>query len=311
VIAARALLHGLVDYAGLFPPASLPMSEAVRRFASHRKGPWSWALGRFVVPVARLAEFSNAAGDVLPSGDGAAPWRVSAIVADDPAAELGEVLAFNARHARPGDGRARVDAVETKSAAVESVARVFDGFSVAFEVDHRLPALGEALEAVKAGGSIAKLRTGGVTEDAFPSTESVARFLWACAAHDVAFKLTAGLHHAVRGEYALTYEEGSPRGTMHGLLNVLVAALAARRLAGGAGTASRDVVGGRVPALVLTILADRDRAAFRCDGDRLVWGSEAFRPDEIESGRADLALSIGSCSFDEPLHEIGAMGWLA
>lgn len=52
----RALLAGVIDYAGLFPPAQLPLEEAVRNYARYRTEPESWMLGRFVCPAARLAE---------------------------------------------------------------------------------------------------------------------------------------------------------------------------------------------------------------------------------------------------------------
>src|SRR5262249_51270542 len=54
----RALLAGVIDYAGLFPPAKLPLDQAVRNYARYRTEPESWMLGRFVCPAARLAEFA-------------------------------------------------------------------------------------------------------------------------------------------------------------------------------------------------------------------------------------------------------------
>ncbi len=54
--ALRALLAGAIDYAGLFPPAGLDMPEAARNYANYRSGPHAWALGRFIVPSARLNE---------------------------------------------------------------------------------------------------------------------------------------------------------------------------------------------------------------------------------------------------------------
>ena len=57
----RILLRGLIDYAGLFPPASLDMADAVRNYAAYREGEHAWALGRFVVPAARLEEFERVA----------------------------------------------------------------------------------------------------------------------------------------------------------------------------------------------------------------------------------------------------------
>jgi hypothetical protein len=49
----RALMHGIVDYAGLFPPASLDMPKTVANYARYRSGEDRWALGRLVVPLKR------------------------------------------------------------------------------------------------------------------------------------------------------------------------------------------------------------------------------------------------------------------
>ena len=54
-------MRGLVDYAGLFPPAALAMAEAARRYAAYLGSPEAWMLGRFVVPVERLDELADAA----------------------------------------------------------------------------------------------------------------------------------------------------------------------------------------------------------------------------------------------------------
>src|SRR6185312_670299 len=78
-------------------------------------------------------------------------------------------------------------------------------------------------------GARAKIRTGGVTAEAFPSGETMADFLLACARARVPFKATAGLHHVVRGSYKLTYELESAQAKMHGLANVFLAAALAWR----------------------------------------------------------------------------------
>ena len=61
---ATALLSGLIDYAGLFPPASLAMAAAVANYDAYLRGEYSWILGRFIVPVARLEEFEKALADL-------------------------------------------------------------------------------------------------------------------------------------------------------------------------------------------------------------------------------------------------------
>ena len=49
--ALRTLLSGLIDYAGLFPPAGLDMAEAAAQLRGVPRRPHAWALGRFIVPV--------------------------------------------------------------------------------------------------------------------------------------------------------------------------------------------------------------------------------------------------------------------
>ena len=80
------------------------------------------------------------------------------------------------------------------------------------------------INAIAASGALAKVRTGGIATGAFPGPEGLVRFLEACSSAGVAFKATAGLHHAVRGCYPLTYEPESQIETMHGFLNVSIAA---------------------------------------------------------------------------------------
>ena len=74
--ALHALLDSLIDYAGLFPPAGLGMHAAVERYARYKTGPYSWMLGRFVVPIARIAEFEEAWRNLgKPEG-----WQLSGLV---------------------------------------------------------------------------------------------------------------------------------------------------------------------------------------------------------------------------------------
>ncbi len=63
--AIEAVLGGLIDYAGLYPPASLDMRAAVRNYLEYRDGPHAFALGRFIVDIARTDELREAAGSAL------------------------------------------------------------------------------------------------------------------------------------------------------------------------------------------------------------------------------------------------------
>ena len=79
--ALRALLEGVWDYAGLFPPARLGMAETVGNYASYLAGEHAWMLGRIVVPAARLDEFEAAASALLPRNEGDEPWQLSGLAA--------------------------------------------------------------------------------------------------------------------------------------------------------------------------------------------------------------------------------------
>lgn len=283
--ALRSLLEGLIDYAGLFPPAGLDMQTAVANYAKYKAGSYSWMLGRFVVAVARLAEFEQAWRRVgEPAG-----WQLSVLVAK-PESELALVTEFNAKHA----GKVKIDALEMKASSVAEIKAV-TGFHAYVET----PNTGDPTEliaALKHKSLRAKIRTGGLTAEMFPGPEVVVCFLRACAGAGVPFKATAGLHHPVRCVKPFTYEEDSPRGTMHGFLNVFLAAAFARK--------------GYAALFLERLLAEEDAPVFRVDDDRVQWRDAILSNDEIAESRGNFAIAFGSCSFEEPISDLQALGLL-
>lgn len=237
----RALLEGLIDYAGLFPPAALSMQDAVRNYAAYRDGEYAFALGKFVVPEARASEVPR----------------------EFPLSVLG------------------ID--EVKATTAQEVAQ----FSGDVYVEIAEIAL---LDAIAERGLRAKIRTGGITPDAFPAIDNVAAFLRACKEKGVAFKATAGLHHPLRCVKPLTYEPNAPTGTMHGFLNVFMAA---------ALLPHADA-----------ILAENDPQAFVFEDHAASWRGYAVSVDELVTMRKTFATSFGSCSFEEPIADLRDLGWL-
>lgn len=280
----REVLTGAIDYAGLFPPASLPLSDVVANYAAYRSGPEAWALGRLVLPEAQLA----ACLPLARAGDTARqPWPVSALVPD--AAAVGRLDAFN----RLAAGVLVVDAAEGRATRPEEVDALAAarpaGITVFVEV--ALDATMEpCLDRVAATGLSAKIRTGGVVHQAFPPVLDVVRFLRACHARRIPFKATAGLHHPIRGDYRLTYEAGSASGIMYGYLNIFLAAAAIE-------------AGADDDAVVATLRATE--AVGR--GGTLELGRSSFDVDATRRARAVLA-GFGSCSFREPLDDLQALG---
>ncbi|HZW07148.1 MAG TPA: hypothetical protein VFF65_08485, partial [Phycisphaerales bacterium] len=84
--ALNTFLHGLVDYAGLFPPSQLPMEKAVAEFARLKKSSHAAGVARFIVPLSRLDEWSEAARPYLLNGcvpdnqPAPAPWGLSVLL---------------------------------------------------------------------------------------------------------------------------------------------------------------------------------------------------------------------------------------
>ena len=293
--ATSSFLESLVDYAGLFPPASLGMEKAVEQYARHRRSPERWVLGRFVVPAARLGEMEKAAAPYLPTLGATDPWRVTALLGAHPAAEVAEAMALGQRLR----AQAVVDSVEMKAATVGEIESALGPLPVGLTVYIELPIdadLPPLLQALKARGARAKVRTGGVTPEVVPSPEQVAHFLVACAAAKVPFKATAGLHHAVRSFRSLTYASDGPRATMHGFLNVFAAAAL--------------VWHGATEDAVLAVLREESPEAFRIDGGGLSVGDLHVSAGDVARSRTEFAMGFGSCSFAEPIVALKALGVL-
>jgi hypothetical protein len=292
---ARALLEGLVDYAGLFPPAGLSMDGAVAEYARWRRSSRSWMLGRFVLPAARLRDFAGSADAHLPEAGAGEPWLLSALVGADAHGDSSLVTSFNRSHA----GRAVVDAVELKAAGPEEADASLEALPAGLTAFVEVPLGGDlagVLSALRLRGARAKVRTGGVVPDAIPDPADLAAFIAACAAAGVPWKATAGLHHPIRAAHALTYEPGAPRAVLHGFVNVFAAAALAK---GGAPAADLEAV-----------LRDEDPAAFSFDDDSLSWRRLSVPTDELVRTRRDFASSFGSCSFAEPVADLRSLGVL-
>jgi hypothetical protein len=289
----RALVAQLVDYAGLFPPAALAMSDAVSSYAAYLESPDAWMLGRFVVPVSRLDEL--AADAARYTGSRPDPWKIAALAGADLAAEARRIDAFNAAHA----GRLLVDVVETKATTPDAVRAAARSARPAWMLYVEIP-IGEEpralVDAARAVGARIKVRTGGVTPNAFPSAAQLARIIVRCAELDVPFKATAGLHHPLRAEYRLTYDANAPRGVMFGFLTVFAAAAFVR--------------GGMDESLVTTLLEERDPTALQFTADTLRWRGQSVTYDQLVQTRATLGIAFGSCSFREPVDELRQLGLL-
>jgi hypothetical protein len=289
----RALVAGVVDYAGLFPPAALSMADAAAAYAEYLASPEAWALGRFVVPSPRLDELSAESAPYTAARS--EPWRLSVLVGNDSAADAERICAFNAAHM----GRLLVDVAEARALSPGVIESAVGALGAKLTVYVELPVADEPrewLHAVKCVGARAKVRTGGTTAAAIPSAQQVARFIARCAELGVPFKATAGLHHPLRGEQKLTYEPSSPSATMFGFVNVFLAAAFARA--------------GMTEPTIVHLLEERDPTAMSFADDGVRWREHAITLDELRRARTSFAVAFGSCSFREPIDDLHGLALL-
>lgn len=266
----RALLTELIDYAGLFPPAGLEMAAAVRNYASYLSGEYSWMLGGFIVQAGRIDEFEKAASQYFAGKR----WKIGLL-------------------GKPGKP-VEADEVELRAERIRDI-RPMAGVTTYFELTPAL-APDATIEAIAKAGVRAKIRTGGLTAEAIPETSRVARFLDVCNKNRVAFKATAGLHHPLRGEHPFTYQPRSAHGMMHGFLNLFLAAIL--------------IFTGGSESDAAQLLVEDSAGAFRFDDEAIRWRQCRITLQQIRDARERFAISFGSCSFDEPVRELAAMGLL-
>ena len=291
----RAALHGLIDYAGLFPPAQLSLDAAQREYREARGGPYAWMLGRFILAARRLEESPGDFGEPL-----------SAIV--DPDVDALHRLA-DAKRGGAAVEALEIPLMESVSPFREHLSRddVLDALG-ALESDLVVAGLRDlaAFAEIPRGGAWwrsldetmsaaarfrlgAKLRCGGLTAGAFPSVEEVAAFVGAAARAEVPFKATAGLHHPVR------HRDAATGFVMHGFLNLLAAAALAARV--DAETLER-------------VVGEEDPRAFAFDQETFAWRDQRVSVAELQRVRREGFIAYGSCSFSEPVEDLTALGVL-
>jgi hypothetical protein len=301
------LFHGLVDDAGLFPPTSLSMAEALERHRADLAGNNPVLTHRFLCPASRLPElrahltFPIRLGlildtpDVPPLGDTA----VELVEVRQPPGESPAAVFERLSPLLPGGARLFVETSPGSHASARRDTAPQDPellpHAVRPDLETRLhdttppdpktsphdttPPDLKTLprDTVRPG---LKFRCGGLTADAFPTAHDLGASITHCVEHGIPFKATAGLHNAVRHfDPALGVDR-------HGFLNLVLAVCAA--------VEGRDPV----PVLKLTDVGELVRLA------RAV-------PEDTARRARDLLVSYGSCSTTTPIENLVTLGLIA
>lgn len=293
----KTLLTEIVDYAGLFPPAQLTMQEAVVNYATYRGSNYAWMLGRFILPVARLEEFFECAEEFLPRGDARdKPWRLSVLAGEDVTATMRQIAEFGRLHPEG----VVIDTLEVKANTLSKVENTLNvlpkDIAAYFEISTGEEFV-DLVTAISMSGQRAKIRTGGVTNEAFPASREIVRFVRTCMAANLPYKATAGLHHPLRCFKPLTYAPDAPKGTMHGFLNVLLMTAFARE--------------SFRPSLLEELMEEEFEEVFKFTESGVSWRDEHYLSNShLRLMRERGMHSFGSCSFHEPVEDLRALGLL-
>jgi hypothetical protein len=313
---SRRLFDGIIDYAGLFPPAELPMDEAFSRFAEHRSGGDGWILAHFICPASRLEELEPLIVctetsrlpipvSVLGRGGDTLEDFLEAVSRDEKlmagfADRLGERVVVDAFEVRlPAKGGAAVAVNEAWGRLTKNGSRRLTPFfevSLLGEWRSRLPAAVAAVrdcdrQAGDAHRVGLKIRCGGLEADAIPEVEAVAAAIATCRATDVPLKATQGLHHPFR------HHDPDLGAMEHGFINLFAAS---------ALTHVHDL-----PVKVLIdIVAETDPQAMVVGPEHLSWRDYAAPAEGVTGSRRNLLTSFGSCSFSEPRDGLRSLGFV-
>ncbi|MFE0463416.1 hypothetical protein ACFW1A_29610 [Kitasatospora sp. NPDC058965] len=274
------LFAGLCDDAAIFPPGDLPLPQAVPAHLAHRTAWYADLVGPFLTVPARIGPLAELVGEgglavslIVPDGSAGLEPALRAL-ADRPQLRLVglEVPADPLDDVAEGVRRVRAELDRLLPAHAP-------GLPVAVELA-RGPQLLLGLDALEGGPYRAKFRTGGTAAQAFPGELELASFLYAAVYRKLAFKCTAGLHHAVR------HQDAATGFAHHGFLNVLLATHAA--------------LGGAEHAELVEVLAQQD-------GPAVAARVAELGAAEQEAVRAAFT-GFGTCSIAEPLADLAALG---
>lgn len=276
-------LTGLFDYAGIFPPAEQELRAALQDYLAYRRGPHAWALGSLVIDVQRLDalrdQFRERFSDL----------SLSVVATNRNFEELRKYLytglPIETIEIKAGD---RNEILQWQKILLANIAAYVEVPLCSSDCS--------VLNAIGESGMRAKLRMGGIVEEAFPATASVAAILKTLAERGIPFKATAGLHHPLRSRHPFTYHKDSEIGMMHGFMNLMCAS-ALVWFGGEADEAAQ-------------LLEEQDLHAWHVTANAIQWRSRSWSINQLQEVRERFLMSIGSCSFFEPMNDLEMLGWL-
>jgi len=227
--AERRLFRALFDDAAVFPPGLAPLPQAVTDHVERQSRSYADLVGPLLLPTSAIEDLRKLE---LP--------QVEVALIDRPGSDLtlvGEALAaLNESPTVTVTGVELGWSRDWHQSWTENAARLergpATGLPRSIEVP-RGPELEGALSELQSHAHDldpvqAKFRTGSTPEQAAPTPTELATFIRACVDHDLGFKLTGGLHHAITQTTSAASDPAADLGEngaqdQLGFLNVIAA----------------------------------------------------------------------------------------
>jgi hypothetical protein len=324
--AINNFMKGLIDYAGMYPPANLDLSTAFTKHLEYLNSEDEWMMDKFICSINSFEKFTNHDSDVskqlhnfrsdrwvsfglLLTGGKTSKEFLKTLDKD-----LEMIKGFVSEHFElivtdnfeaklPEDISGKNNSGACKK-FLNDCSIIFNehglfGSKIFFEppVNNDYEFVFEKLaytmaESDKNGGNAGfKLRTGGITPELFPTTEQVAFALKSCKEHKLQFKATAGLHHPIR------HYSDSVSTKMHGFMNVF-----------GAGVLT--YANSLSLKEITEIVNDENAGSFKFTEEEFRWNDITAGSGIISKARNEFVLSFGSCSFDDPREDLKKLNLL-
>ena len=298
----RAFLSGIIDYAGLFPPAQLPLNQAISLYARYRTEPDSWMLGRFVCPVQRAGAICSPRWRVA---EGADMFSVVANTGERTAIRsFSGISRFSRTRARQRRQIRRSPAGHPLADCQTQLARSTRN-SGTMNLEAGIPALTTFYGPNLMRRTFRNGRPGGATRSRPPTriqTPLRRSKRFHISQHhrrsrDCVLPTQPPLKFTVAIPSHRHYDAGLETH-MHGFLNVFGAGILAhaRKLS---------------EKQIAEIIADEDAGHFVFTEDGFRWNEKLFASvAEITTARQEAVISFGSCSFDDPRDDLRKLGLL-
>lgn len=315
----EAFTENLIDYAGLFPPAKLPLKEALNNYLKYKTESYNRILSKFICPAKLLPDLENLINNNLSNKDLSISilgtsgnnlkdfkknfeddinyWNNFISKFENIATTKSFEIKFPEGLIANYDSKEISDLINyisnnIKNKISQPAFLFFEGF-MGSDWKKNIKSLidGINISNEKEINFGFKLRTGGENPEAFPTPEQIAFTIRECLDRSVPMKCTAGLHHPLR-----QYDKAT--GTMmHGFINVFGAGIIAMRH-------NISDIG------LKEILSDENPANFIFTNEYFSWKDWRMQIEDITFARKDLIISFGSCSFDEPIDDLKSLNLL-